>query len=134
MEKQLIAHLTTKHVPETYDYLAPDGSEIRSLCELAGGVAVHCALPAGGISKAVKHQTVEEIWYCLGGSGQIWRRLGAEEEITPLLAGTSLTIPLGAHFQFRNDGAAPLELLIVTMPPWPGADEAVAVPDFWPRG
>jgi len=43
-----------------------------------------------------------------------------------------LTIPLGVHFQFRNLDAAPFYFVITTMPPWPGADEAIRVPNYWP--
>ena len=43
-----------------------------------------------------------------------------------------MTIPLGTHFQFRNLGRVPMAFVIVTMPPWPGEDEAYRVPDFWP--
>mgnify|MGYP002147177471 CR=1 FL=1 len=53
------------------------------------------------------------------------------EQVVPLLPGTAHTIPLGAHFQFRNPGAEPLAFVIVTMPPWPGMDEAVRVTDHW---
>jgi mannose-6-phosphate isomerase-like protein (cupin superfamily) len=45
--------------------------------------------------------------------------------------GTCLTIPVGTHFQFRNPGREPLCFLIVTTPPWPGAQEAVRVQDYW---
>ena len=38
-----------------------------------------------------------------------------------------LTIPLGTHFQFRSLGPGPLAAVAVTMPPWPGPDEAVPV-------
>ena len=126
------ARFVTTQLPAGYNYLAPDGSEIRLLSDARSGGSVHCMLPAAGISKAVRHQTVEEIWYCLSGSGQLWRKLGDAEETTDLEGGVSLTIPVGAHFQFRNTGADPLCLLIVTMPPWPGAAEAVRVPDHWP--
>jgi mannose-6-phosphate isomerase-like protein (cupin superfamily) len=34
-------------------------------------------------------------------------------------------------FQFRAGASRPLELVIATLPPWPGADEAVAVPGAW---
>jgi mannose-6-phosphate isomerase-like protein (cupin superfamily) len=46
--------------------------------------------------------------------------------------GLTLSILLGTHFQFRNTGATPLRFVIVTMPPWPGKDEAVRVGDHWP--
>ena len=116
---------------ERHDVLAPDGSEIRLLPQLAGGGMVHCTLPPGAVSLAVTHRTVEELWYVLAGEGLLWRQQGERQEVMPLRPGTAHTIPLGTHFQFRNPGAEPLVLLIVTMPPWPGMDEAVRVADHW---
>ena len=116
------------------DAIAPDGSEIRFLATGQRASAVHCTLPVGAVSLAVTHRSVEEIWYCLEGGGEVWRRLGEDETVAVFEPGVSLDIPLGAHFQFRNTGAAPLRFLIATMPPWPGADEAVRVPDHWPTG
>jgi mannose-6-phosphate isomerase-like protein (cupin superfamily) len=121
----------TAQVPEQYDCLAPDGSEIRLLLALAGGSAVHCTLAAGGISRAVRHRTVEEIWFVLDGRGQVWRKLGDRETVADLGPGTALTLPLGTHFQFRAAAETPLRILIVTMPPWPGDDEAIRVADHW---
>ena len=65
------------------------------------------------------------------GTGRMWRRLGDREEITEVGAGVSITIPTGVQFQFRCDGGAPLEAVAVTMPPWPGGDEAYAVAGKW---
>ena len=45
--------------------------------------------------------------------------------------GVALSIPLDTGFQFRANGTRPLELVIATMPPWPGADEAVAIDGPW---
>ncbi len=118
---------------DTLDLLAPDGSEIRLLPQVAGGSMVHCTLPPGGVSLAVAHRTVEELWYVLAGEGELWRRQGGEDAVVPLLPGTAHSIPLGTQFQFRNPGAAPLELVIVTTPPWPGEEEAVRVADHWPQ-
>lgn len=121
----------TMAVPAAFDVLAPDGSEIRLLSALSGGSLVHCALPAGRVSLAVTHRTVEEFWFILAGRGEVWRRQGGREEVTEVEPGMALTIPLGTHFQFRAGRDAPLELVIVTMPPWPGEDEAVRVRDHW---
>jgi mannose-6-phosphate isomerase-like protein (cupin superfamily) len=113
------------------DALAPDGSEIRLLGAVRGGSVVHCTLPPGRTSLAVRHQTVEEVWYVLGGRGQVWRQQGAREEVVDVEPGVALTIPLGVHFQFRTVGSEPLRFVIVTIPPWPGAEEAVRVKDRW---
>ncbi|MFZ1963789.1 MAG: hypothetical protein WAU78_10070 [Roseiarcus sp.] len=47
------------------------------------------------------------------------------------MPGLCLTIPLGTHFQFRAEPQAPFAFLAVTMPPWPGGDEAVPVAGPW---
>jgi mannose-6-phosphate isomerase-like protein (cupin superfamily) len=111
--------------------IAPDGSVVRPLLGLAGGTMAEFALAPGQVSIAVTHRTVSEIWYVLSGRGEIWRRHGTREEVTPLEAGISLTIPLGTHFQFRALGEPGLTVLAVTMPPWPGDDEATAVAGPW---
>ncbi len=43
----------------------------------------------------------------------------------------SLTIPLRTEFQFRNTHAEPLKFIIITIPPWPGPDEAVRTIGHW---
>lgn len=121
----------TSRPAEHHDVLAPDGSEIRFLPQVEGGSMVHCTLPAGAVSLAVTHRTVDELWYVLSGEGELWRRQGGREEIVDLLPHTAHSIPLGTWFQFRNPGRDPLTLVIVTMPPWPGMDEAVRVEDHW---
>jgi len=105
---------------------------VRVLLRLAGGSVAHFALGPGRVSRAVTHRTVEEIWYVLTGRGEMWRRQGDRESVVPLEPGTCLTIPLGTHFQFRALGPEGLAAVAVTMPPWPGSDEAVPVPGAWP--
>lgn len=113
------------------DYSAPDGSEVRLLVRGDRGSLAHFRLPAGHTSKAVAHQTVEEIWYFLKGRGKMWRKLGTQELVSELSPGLSINIPEGAHFQFRSHDDGPLEAVAVTMPPWPGAHEAVNVSGMW---
>src|ERR1700754_1445609 len=91
----------TKQLSEGVDATAPDGTAVRLLLSLAGGSMAHFELPAGAVSHAVTHRTVEEIWFVVGGRGEIWRRQGEAESIASLAPGTSLTIPLGTGFQFR---------------------------------
>ena len=114
-------------VPDRFDVLAPDGSEIRLLHQLGAVSVVHCALPVGAVSIPVRHRTVEEVWCFLAGRGQVWRRQGEREQVLDVAPGMSLTIPLGTDFQFRNTGDIRLEFLIATTPPWPGEDEAVVL-------
>jgi mannose-6-phosphate isomerase-like protein (cupin superfamily) len=122
---------TTKTLPETHDVLAPDGSEVRILLALSGGSMAHFRLPPGKISRAVRHVTVEEIWYVLGGTGDMWLSQDGRSQIVPVAAGVSLTIPLGTAFQFRASNDGPLTAVAITMPPWPGPEEAVFVPGIW---
>ncbi len=114
------------------DAIAPDGSEIRwlidhrhaarraSLCEVT--------LAAGQVSRPVWHQSVEEIWYILEGSGQVWRcpptsSPGAVAAVA-VSPGEALTIPTGWRFQFSASKEGPLRFLCYTSPPWPGPQEA----------
>lgn len=106
---------------------APDGSDVRVLLNLRGGGLAHFELAPRAIATAVRHRTVEEIWYVLGGRGEIWRSQGSEQSVIALEPGVCLTIPVGTSFQFRNLGHTPLAILGVTMPPWPGPDEAELV-------
>ena len=122
---------TTTHRPNERTAVAPDGSDVRVLLGLAGGGMAEFEIAAGQVSAAVTHRTVEEIWYVLSGRGEMWRRQGPREEVIALETGVCLTIPLGVHFQFRALGDGALRVLGVTMPPWPGADEAIVVTGAW---
>jgi mannose-6-phosphate isomerase-like protein (cupin superfamily) len=122
----------TVRLPDAYDVLAPDTSEIRVLGRVRGGSMAHGTLDPGGVSLAVVHRTVEEIWYVLDGQAEIWRKQGDREEVIAADAGTSITIPVGTHFQFRTLGNVQFRFIMCTLPPWPGEGEAVRVPDYWP--
>jgi mannose-6-phosphate isomerase-like protein (cupin superfamily) len=113
------------------DVMAPDGSEVRILAASSRGSMAQFTLPPGGVSKAVAHRSVEEVWLVMSGTGRMWRKLGADEETVDLRPGVSIAIPVGAAFQFRNDGTEPLHCVGVTMPPWPGMDEAYEVAGVW---
>ena len=121
----------SKKLPARPDVSAPDGSDVRILLALAGGSMAHFELPPGQTTLAVTHRTVEEIWYVVGGRGEMWRRQGGRQEIIELEPGVCLTIPLGTDFQFHTVGDEPLRAVAVTMPPWPGEDEAVPVDGPW---
>lgn len=112
--------------------IAPDGSTVRPLCHLGGlGSIAHFQLEPGEIAKAVSHATVQEIWYIIGGAGRMWRQQEGNEPTTvDLRPGICLTIPLGTAFQFRADSPdQPLQVVAVTMPPWPAASEQEARPE-----
>lgn len=121
-------------LPADYDELAPDGSEIRFLTRVTGASMVHCALAAGQATQAVRHRTVEEMWFCLAGAAQVWRRSATSEEVTDFSPGMAVNIPLGTDFQFKVVGPDRFEFVIATAPPWPGDAEAFAVDGKWPAG
>ena len=123
------------HKSSVPDGTAPDGSEIRllvdrrhsarqaSLCEVT--------LPAEQVSRPVWHRTVEEIWYFVEGSGQVWRcPPGVDPKSVPsepVGPGDALVIPTEWQFQFCADAAGPLRFLCYTSPSWPGPEEAQPV-------
>jgi mannose-6-phosphate isomerase-like protein (cupin superfamily) len=121
----------TKRLPEKPDVAAPDGSQVRILLRLDGGSMAHFELAPGTASIPVAHRTVEELWYVLGGQGEMWRRDAEGEEVVEIVAGVSLSIPLGTEFQFRSTGDEALTAVAITMPPWPGEDEAYVVEGKW---
>ena len=121
----------TKMLPPAPDATAPDGCDVRILLNLERGGLAHFELATGAVSTAVRHKTVEEIWFFLSGRGEMWRKLGDREEVVPVSSGVSITLPVGTHFQFRALSDEPLAALGATMPPWPGPDEAVNVPGKW---
>jgi mannose-6-phosphate isomerase-like protein (cupin superfamily) len=115
------------------DATAPDGSEIRLLLDerhhAHKASMVEVGLPAGQVSRPVRHRQVEEVWYVLEGRGQVWRcPPDADPKSVPPLSvapGDALSIPTGWSFQFSTARDASLRFLCVTIPPWPGEDEAV---------
>jgi mannose-6-phosphate isomerase-like protein (cupin superfamily) len=118
-------------LPAGPDAIAPDGSDVRLLLSLEGGSMAHFELAPGQTSIAVAHRTVEEIWFFLQGNGEMWRKLGDQEEVVAVERGVCLTLPVGTRFQFRSSGDEPLAAIGITMPPWPGEGEAYPVAGRW---
>ncbi len=114
-------------LPDAPDVIAPDGSEVRLLASTSRASMAHFRLMPGQVSIGVVHRTVDEIWLVTGGTGRIWRcpdgqlEIAVEEELRPSM---SIPIPVGTHFQFRAHDSV-LDIVGVTVPPWPGMSEAV---------
>ena len=121
----------TMHLPAERTVVAPDGSDVRVLLGVAAGGMAHFELAAGAVSHAIVHRTVEEIWYIVSGSGDMWRKQGLREEVVALHPGVCLTIPVGTHFQFRASAKEAVAAIAITLPPWPGEAEAVPVIGPW---
>ena len=126
-----LTNFSTKILPAQRDAVAPDGSDVRLLPRLKGGSMINFELAPNRTSKAVTHRTVEEIWYFVGGRGQVWRKQNGRAAVVDVYPGVALTIPLGTQFQFRSFGDKPLAAIAVTMPPWPGEGEAIVVQGEW---
>ncbi len=117
------------------DEIAPDGAEVRRLCRADGGSMAQFTFAAGSTSRAVRHRHVEELWYVASGHGELWRAPeSAAAGVTALGPGVSLALPAGCAFQVRVQDSKPLIVIAVTMPPWPGDDEAVFVEGCWDAG
>jgi mannose-6-phosphate isomerase-like protein (cupin superfamily) len=112
---------------------APDGSSVRPLARTGRGSMATFRLRPGQVAAAVVHRTVDELWYVAEGSGWLWRRAPGDDategagELTRLEPGVSVDLPVGTAFQFRASDDDELAVVGVTMPPWPGEDEAVPV-------
>jgi mannose-6-phosphate isomerase-like protein (cupin superfamily) len=123
-----------EQLPERPDDIATDRSEIRKLFTTERASVVHCTLPPKATSAAVRNVETDEIWFFIGGQGNIWLReegevKGTVEKITP---GVCLTIPMGVHFQYRSTGETPLAFLCVTMPPFQSNEaNTLEVEAYW---
>ena len=95
------------------------------------GNMIHSTVPSGQINRATVHATVSEFWFVLEGQGEIWRRDKTGERVTDLVTGMSVDIPLGTAFQYRNVGQEPLKFICISMPPWPGDQEATHLDGIW---
>jgi mannose-6-phosphate isomerase-like protein (cupin superfamily) len=121
----------TRRLPALPDIVAPDGSDVRVLLATQRGSMAHFELASGHASAPIRHRTVDEIWFVLSGRGEMWRSGNEQEDVVTLEPGVCVTIPVGTHFQFRAMPGESLKAVGVTMPPWPGPQEAVAVPGKW---
>ena len=65
----------TKPLGAEPDAIAPDGTAVRLLLSLSSGSMAHFELPAGAISHAVTHRTVEEILVRALGPGRLMATL-----------------------------------------------------------
>lgn len=123
--------MKTKTLPEFPDAKSPAGADIRYLMDSETGGMIHSTVPPHQINQATVHATVNEFWYVLEGHGEIWRDDGQESNVTVLVPGISIDIPVGTAFQYRNVSDTDLKFICITMPPWPGASEATHVKGIW---
>jgi mannose-6-phosphate isomerase-like protein (cupin superfamily) len=129
---ETLGALGIARLPAERDVVAPDGCDVRILVGGSRGGMAHFQLGAGETSIAVRHRTIEELWYFVGGRGRMWRRSAdGEERVDDVEAGVSIDIPRGTTFQLRALGDEPLSAVGATMPPWPGPGEAIPAVGPW---
>ena len=107
---------------------APDGSSVELLQRTPLASQCLCSLPAGAVSQAVRHRSVEELWYVVAGTGELWLE---HSGVIRLAVGTSARIEAGHGFQFRADAGETVRIHITTLPPWPGDAEAQRATGPW---
>ena len=123
--------MQTRPFPFSPDARSPAGAEIRYLIEAETGNMIHSTVPPGQVNRATVHVTVNEFWHVLSGEGQLWRRDLTREETTVLKKGITIDIPVGTAFQYRCTSDVPLQFLCISMPQWPGDEEASFVEGPW---
>ena len=123
--------MKTTMLPDLPDDKSPAGADIRYLMDGKTGNMIHSTVPPHQVNKATIHATVSEFWYILEGQGEIWRDDGTESSVTVLVPGTSIDIPVGTAFQYRNNSDTDLKFICVSMPRWPGDLEASFVKGIW---
>ena len=97
--------MQTRSFPSDPDGRSPAGAEIRTLMEGVTGSMIHSTVPPGQVNRATVHATVSEFWHVLSREGA---------------------------FQYRCTGAVdPLRFLCISMPSWPGAQEATVIEGPW---
>jgi mannose-6-phosphate isomerase-like protein (cupin superfamily) len=118
-------------LPQQADARSPAGAHVRYLMGSATGDMIHSTVPPKQVNRATVHVAVSEFWFVLEGHGEIWRDDGVSSEVTRLVPGIAIDIPVGTSFQYRNVSDVDLKFICVTMPPWRGDIEARPIAGPW---
>lgn len=131
MSSWITTYLDQRQTAET----ACDGSSVLLLARTMWASLVHCTLPPGSISATTVNRGIDEVWYFLSGSGELWRsnsNLSLDiNPPVPVSPGTTVSIPRDTIFQFRSDLSGPLVFICHTTPPWPGPESNELASDGW---
>ena len=106
---------------EEPDYRSPSGgAEIRLLLDFPQGAIAHAVTKPGETSEPAILDGITEMFYVLGGSGQLWRGVGETEQVVTLRPGRLTTTPAGVQFQYSvaPDATEALRFLVVSAPRW----------------
>jgi mannose-6-phosphate isomerase-like protein (cupin superfamily) len=121
----------TTTLPAEPDAKSPAGADIRFIMDGPTGNMIHSTVPPHQVNRATVHATVSEFWHVLEGHGEIWRSDGGESGVTALVPGTTIDIPVGTAFQYRNVADTDLKFICISMPAWPGDSEATFTEGPW---
>jgi mannose-6-phosphate isomerase-like protein (cupin superfamily) len=122
---------TVRSLATSADAIAPDGMEVRLLAAGSRGSMAHFRLPPHTVGRAIRHRTVDELWFVASGTATVWMSSAGRQQ-TVVTSGDSFSVEAGTSFQIRNDHAMAFDAVGVTMPPWPGDGEAEFVSGPWP--
>ncbi|HLG14683.1 MAG TPA: cupin domain-containing protein [Blastocatellia bacterium] len=105
----------------------PHGSEIRPLIDRTTSNITQCSLaeemlPPGRAVTPHSHGSIEEIYYILGGAGEM--TVGGERRAVG--PGDAVFIPRGHAHTLMNTGSEPIRLLLVCGPAFFPEDEVLA--------
>ena len=115
-----MVEVATKTLAVEADAVAPDGCEVRLLAQSPRGSAAHHPRTGAGRARGGAPHG-REVWYFLAGQGRMWRRHGDERSSgrTGSVARDPSRHPISAPERRREPAGA-----VMTMPPWPGGNEA----------
>jgi len=107
MRADAVSDFATARIPPAPSGTAPDGTDVRPLLSLSGGSFAHFELPPGSTSSAVMHRTVEEIWFFLGGRGEMWRLQVIKKRWSRWMLACASPSRWGRVFSFARSGTRP---------------------------
>jgi mannose-6-phosphate isomerase-like protein (cupin superfamily) len=83
-----------------------------------GGDLTHAVCLAGGTSGVHHLPGLDEGYFVLAGTGEIWRATDDRDAVTALRPGRWVAMPAGMRFQFRANHGTPVVFLVVVLPSW----------------
>jgi mannose-6-phosphate isomerase-like protein (cupin superfamily) len=113
-----LAHWETAEVPLEPSYTSPSGkTEIRMLPNLPSGEITHATIGARETSNPAYLDSLQEFFFVLTGSGELWRSAGSAAELVELRPNRCVSIPPTVNFQYRSN-ENPITFLVVVAPRW----------------
>src|SRR5688572_21079182 len=95
-----MSQMSVRTLPASPDAVSPDcGAEIRHLLTSPGGDLTHAVCLAGSTSRVHHLPQLDEGYFVLAGTGEIWRASDDRETVTALRPGRWVAMPEGTRFQ-----------------------------------